>query len=57
MKTNSLVAIIANKKGDCYQVALTGREERIVIDLISQLHNGKINITQPKLSLTIGRKK
>ena len=57
MKTNKLVAIVNNKKGDCYQVSLNDAESNMVLNLIVQLHNGKVKIMPPKLSTTLEVKK
>lgn len=56
MKVNKLAVIVSNKKGDCYQVALTKTEEKLIQSLISQLHGGKINAVEELLPLEIKKK-
>lgn len=57
MKTNRLVAIVSNKKGDCYQVALDKSQEKQILCMLRLWHGGKINCISPKLMLTIGESK
>jgi len=53
MKYNSLVAIIENRSGGMYQIALSRTQQDHVFDLISQLHNGSVKIMKPKLSTAL----
>ena len=56
MKYNRLIAMVENKSGGIYQIALTDAQQGYVIDLISQLHRGSVKIMSPKLPLELGTK-
>jgi len=56
MKYNRLVAIIENRSGGMYQIALSPAQQDHVFDLISQLHNGSVKIMRPKLSMALREK-
>ena len=51
MKVKSIVVLIENIKGDFWQVALDERDRGMVMDLIIQMHNGKIKALRNKLPL------
>lgn len=56
-KVNDLVVIVSNESGICYEVALTKEETVAIINLISQMHNGKIKVLDEELDMKIERKR
>jgi hypothetical protein len=53
MKVKRCAVIIEARKGICYQALLTENEMSNVIDLLVQLHGGKVKVLLPKLELTL----
>lgn len=51
MKTKSICAFVENKKGDFWQIALDKNQQAMVMDLIGQMHDGKVLILRNKLPL------
>lgn len=53
MRAKRAIVIIENKKGDLYQVAMTGEQQQAVMALLVQLHAGGIKVLREKLPLEI----
>jgi hypothetical protein len=49
MKTKNLTILIQADDDKVYQVALTRNHEPYVLDLLAQLHNGKIKLLEQPL--------
>ena len=54
MKASKIIVLVANKKGDIYQVALQGPERAFIENQISSWHGGGINVIRGKLPIKIG---
>lgn len=49
MKTKSLTILIQAEDNKVYQVALIKNHESYVLDLLAQLHNGKVRLLEQPL--------
>jgi len=53
-----IVILVETNTGDVHQVILQNSEENMVVDLLSQLHGGKIKCFETKFpEITIGPQK